>query len=256
MSDLPELLAIQSMMVASAVVFFRVAAVFALVPGFGQTLIPMRLRLGLAMAVTLVLFPLIDTAAQNPITLSDWLNLFFSETLIGLFIGLLLRALVFALQTAASIAAQSTSLAQIFGQTLDDPMPAIGNLFLIGALALLMILGFHVSLIQALAHSYGVIPLGQPIASGALLTSGVAELSHAFYMAFGLAAPFWLGGLLYNIGLGAINRAMPQLMVAFIGAPALTFLGLFLILVALPLILQTWSDAMFSLLLEIGAHSL
>jgi flagellar biosynthetic protein FliR len=84
----------------------------------------------------------------------------------------------------------------------------------------------------------------------------VTELSDAFYMAFGLAAPFWLGGLLYNIGLGAINRAMPQLMVAFIGAPALTLLGLFLILTALPLILKTWSDAVFSLLLEIGTHSL
>ncbi|MFC3118840.1 flagellar biosynthetic protein FliR [Jhaorihella thermophila] len=36
---------------------------------------------------------------------------------------------------------------------------------------------------------------------------------------FSLSAPFVIASLLYNLTLGAINRAMPQLMVTLVGAP-------------------------------------
>ena len=47
-------------------------------------------------------------------------------------------------------------------------------------------------------------------------------------------------GFAYNVALGAINRAMPQLMVAFIGAPAITAAGLLILLLASPVILHFW----------------
>lgn len=49
-----------------------------------------------------------------------------------------------------------------------------------------------------------------------------------------------------NLALGAINRAMPQLMVAFVGAPLITFGGLALLLVATPVILSVWLDALMA----------
>jgi flagellar biosynthetic protein FliR len=45
---------------------------------------------------------------------------------------------------------------------------------------------------------------------------------------------------LYNIALGVINRAMPALMVSFVGAPALAGGGLALIAVICPIILMVW----------------
>ena len=59
-------------------------------------------------------------------------------------------------------------------------------------------------------------------------------------LAFGLAAPFCAGALLYNLALGAINRAMPQLMVAFIGAPAITAGALLLLFISGPIALTHW----------------
>jgi flagellar biosynthetic protein FliR len=52
-----------------------------------------------------------------------------------------------------------------------------------------------------------------------------------------------IASLLYNVALGVINKAMPQLMVAFVGAPAITWGGLVLLLVATPFILQVWLTA-------------
>lgn len=63
-----------------------------------------------------------------------------------------------------------------------------------------------------------------------------------FANAFTLAAPFVITSLIYNVALGAINRAMPQLMVAFVGAPAITAGGLILLMLISPLILSIWLD--------------
>ena len=66
---------------------------------------------------------------------------------------------------------------------------------------------------------------------------GVAQ---AFALGFSLAAPFVIAGFAYNVALGAINRAMPQLMVAFVGAPAITAAGLLILMLAAPVILDFW----------------
>ena len=63
----------------------------------------------------------------------------------------------------------------------------------------------------------------------------------AFELAFSLAAPFLAAGLIYNLALGAINRAMPQLMVALVGAPAITGMALLILALAAPTILQVWA---------------
>ncbi len=58
-----------------------------------------------------------------------------------------------------------------------------------------------------------------------------------------MAVPFLAASVIYNIALGVINRAMPQLMVIFVGAPALTLGGLVLLAIAAPLLLKLWIDA-------------
>jgi flagellar biosynthetic protein FliR len=62
----------------------------------------------------------------------------------------------------------------------------------------------------------------------------------SFGLALSLAAPFLIASLLYNVALGVINKAMPQLMVAFVGAPAITWGGLFLLLITTPFLLPVW----------------
>ena len=73
---------------------------------------------------------------------------------------------------------------------------------------------------------------------------GVAQIANAFALAFTLAAPFVILSVIYNIALGAINKAMPQLMVAFIGAPVITAGGLFVLMLAAPFMLEVWLSAL------------
>jgi flagellar biosynthesis protein FliR len=88
-----------------------------------------------------------------------------------------------------------------------------------------------------------------PLAEDALRW-GLPQVARAFELGFILSMPFVLASLLYYVALGAINRAMPTLMVAFIGAPALTALGLILLLLAAPAMLAVWLDGVQGWLLR------
>ena len=166
------------------------------------------------------------------------------EATIGLALGLAIRLIAIALQLAGSIAAQSTALAQIFGAgATPDPMPAIGNILMLGR--------HHAGGRLGAARQGGarhgpllrILPMGLPLPAADLAAWGTARVAQAFALGFSLAAPFVIAAFAYNLALGAINRAMPQLMVAFVGAPAITAGGLLILMLASPVILHFWAAA-------------
>ena len=55
-----------------------------------------------------------------------------------------------------------------------------------------------------------------------------------------------MASFLYNVTLGVINKAMPQLMVAFVGAPAITAGGLALLMLSSPFLLALWGERLFA----------
>jgi len=224
------------------VVFLRVGPVMALAPAFGEQSVPMRVRLALSLCFTAIVAP--AAPAVNMLETPGLAWLLLAETAVGLTIGIGIRLFILALQIAGSMAAQATSLAQIFGGAASEPMPAIGHILVVSALALAVMSGLHIRLAELLILSYSPFPVGVFPQPSALAVWGVARVAQAFSLAFTLSAPFVIISLLYNLTLGVINRAMPQLMVAFVGAPVITAGGLILMLLLTPLILTVWHDAL------------
>lgn len=221
------------------VVFLRVGAFVSLMPAFGERSVPPRIKLVVALAFTLIVFPTVNIWQVDSSLLSI-IRLSLSETLSGLMLGLGIRMFVLALQTAGSIAGQSTSLAQILGSAAADPVPAMGYILVIGAIALAVMTGLHIKAAQLVIISYEFLPIGT-FPNGSVLSKwGLDQIRRCFALAFTLAAPFVLISVLYNLALGVINKAMPQLMVAFVGAPVITAAGLLILCMAAPLILATW----------------
>lgn len=233
--------AVQAAAAAGLAVFLRVGAAIAVAPAFGETGVPVRVRLGLALAFTAVVAPAVPEVAAAMARAPA--RLFLSEPLAGLALGLALRLMVQALQMAGSMAAQAVSLSQALGNAGPEPQPAIAQLMLAAGLALAVAAGLHVHLAALLVLSYGPLPAGRLAGAAELAAWGQAQAGHAFALAFTLAAPFAAAALVYNLALGVINRAMPQLMVAFVGAPALTLGGLALLAIAAPGLLDLWLAA-------------
>ncbi|MGR3514770.1 MAG: flagellar biosynthetic protein FliR [Paracoccaceae bacterium] len=231
-------------------VFLRVGAALFVLPVFGEAMLPLRVRLAVALAFAFIVYP---SVAQSPLADRQDSTMVllraFAEVVTGLVMGLILRLHIMAIQIASAIAAQSTSLSQLLGSNSIDPQPALGLVLYMAALALAVTLGLHVQVAMMFIASYSTVPVGvqlPPDISGLIRDAAAA----AFRFGFVLATPFVAASLLYNLALGVINRAMPQLMVAFVGAPAITMGAVILLAVTAPLILHLWVSA---LQLQIGS---
>ncbi|WP_434289795.1 flagellar biosynthetic protein FliR [Celeribacter sp. SCSIO 80788] len=232
-------------------VFLRVGAMMAILPAFGERSIPERVRLVLAIAFTAIVFPAVAGELQNlASTTSGLMRGLATEVIAGLLLGLVLRLFVMVLQIAGTMVAQSTSLSQIFGGGSVEAQPAIGHLFLVAGLALAVMMNLHVRVAEMLILSYDYFPAGSFIPTQDVMIWGVDHISSAFALSFSLAAPFVIASLIYNVALGVINRAMPSLMVAFVGAPAITLGGLLLLFATTPILLEVWRSGFAELLLD------
>ena len=224
------------------VVLLRVGAAMALMPAFGDLVVPQRVRLVLALAFTAVVSPAVS--AGIPAMDQGLWTLLLTETAAGLALGAALRLFVHALQIAGAIAAQATSLAQLFAGAGAEPQPAIGHLLTVAGLALAMAADLHVRIAEYFILSYDILPVGRLPGAADMADWGLVQVTRAFATGFSLAMPFVIASFLYNLALGVINRAMPQLMVAFVGAPALTAGGLVLLALSAPLALAVWLAAL------------
>jgi flagellar biosynthetic protein FliR len=233
-------------------VFARIGAALFLVPGFGERAVPVRVRLAAALALAVLLMPMIaPTVDHSPDTASALAKVILAEALVGLVIGLSFRLLVVALQLAGSLAAQNLSISQMFGAGVaPEPEPTIATLLGMGGIVLALVAGLHVHLVAALAGLYRVLPFGMFPDSGELAEWTTARVSEVFSLGLSLALPFIAIGFAYNLALGALSRAMPQLLVALIGAPLLIGLGLIVLYLSLPEMLARWGAVLVNVLAD------
>ena len=145
------------------------------------------------------------------------------------------------LEIAGTVAAQNLSIAQMFGAGVaPEPEPTIATLLAMGGIVLALAAGLHVHLVAALAGLYQTLPFGQMPGAGDLAEWSTTRVSETFALGLSLALPFIAIAFAYNLALGALSRAMPQLLVSLIGAPLLIGLGLIVLYLSMPEIFARW----------------
>lgn len=231
---------------AVVLTYLRVQACILAMPGFGERVLPGRVKIAIAMALAPILTET-GSAVEAPPTLIVLLGVAAAELLLGFAVGTLVRLLAFSINIAATAIAATASLSQIIGAPNEASPHPIGNIFHLGGIAILLAMGLPIMLVRLLADSLALWPVGRlPDAEG-LLTELVAILAHSFELAMVLAAPFILGGFLFQALSGVINKVMPALPVVFIGAPAAIMLALVALALLTPLLMGVWVDAVLSL---------
>lgn len=248
MTDTALFAALGDLLTFAVLVFFRVGAVVSVMPGIGTQSVPLRIKLVIALSLAAFFTTLLFVPGGAVPELTTMILV--TETIIGLAIGLAFRFLIFSLHTAGTIAAQSTSLSQIFGNASVEPMPAMGHILVVGGLALIFLSGAHLTFLHAMARFYEVWPIGSRPEPGELAMWIARHVSDTFTLAFRLAVPFVILSMLYNVTLGVINKAMPQLMVSFVGAPVITLGGMGCLALAAPFMLLHWRTAVESFLVD------
>lgn len=236
----------------AAIVFLRIGAMVSVMPGFSESFMPTHIRLITGLVFTAIVAPAIPQISP-PETILQYMGFVGTEAIIGLAMGMGLRFFVHSLQTAGVMAAQTTSLSQAFGGAGADPMPALGAVLWIGGLTLIVLLDLHLRAVELMVYTYDVFPVGLRPEASTLSQWGIYRISQAFATAFTLASPFVITAVIYNLTLGLVSRAMPQLMIFLIGAPVITFGGLAILTISSPVILDVWTRGLMSFIINPGA---
>ncbi|QBX33474.1 flagellar biosynthetic protein FliR [Paracoccus liaowanqingii] len=229
-------------------VYVRLQACILVLPGLGERVITGRVKVAVALALTPLLSGLAP-AIQIPLQPLGLVRQVGIEMLLGLAAGTMLRLLALAIDIATTAIAATASLSQIMGvQNEMSPHP-IGNMLHLAGIAILMALGLPVMLVELMADSLTLWPPASLPAADGLAMAVVRIVADSFWLAMLLAAPFTLGGFLYQSLSAVINRVMPALPVVFIGAPASILLALAALVVLAPLLLGIWADAVLGFML-------
>ena len=204
-------------------VFSRVGAMTMTLPALGEMTIPARARLMIALALSLVLMPLVGNLYPAGVRSvpSVLAAIVITEVVVGIAIGLLLRMVMGAVQVAGNVIATQTGLA--FAQGVDPTQGAQGalvSLFLsLLATTLIFISDLHHLLIGGIAHSFTTFPPGKLPATGDLLQLAVEITSGMYLIGIQMSAPFIVFGLVVYGGAGVVARMMPQLQIFFLVTP-------------------------------------
>ena len=223
-------------------VFARIGAAIMLLPGFGETYVPPRVRLVFAIALTVVLTPLVaDTLPGLPETVPGLFLLLGGEIVIGLFFGGLARLLVIALHVAGVVIGYQTSLAnaQVFDPSTAQQGSLIGTFLNLLGIFLIFVSDLHHLMLIALADSYALFVPGVALPFGDFSEKAARMVADCFAVGMRIAAPFIIIGMVFYIGLGVLARLMPQVQVFFIVIPLQVMLG-FLVLTLVLSASMTW----------------
>jgi len=214
---------------AGGLIFARIGAILMLIPGFGETYVPPRIRLSLALVVSLALWPVVSANLPGlPATIGGMAGWIIREVLVGLAIGALLRSFLTVLSTAGEVVALQTTLA--FAQTANPMQAQPGStlaafLMLLGT-TLIFATNTHHLFIAGLVGSYELIrPVG-PVLTGDFATLAIRTLSDAFMLGVQLSAPVLVFAIIFNLASGLVGRVMPAFQVYFAAAPLSIILGL------------------------------
>lgn len=236
-------------------VFSRIGAMVAVAPAIGESSIPANVRAMLALLLTIVIYPMAATQfALGDMSVFALLALVVREVLIGLFIGIIGRIALSALNVAGTVIAFQSGLAA--AQSFDPSQGAQGALIarfltLLGV-TMIFTTGLHHLLIKAIAQSFMVFPPDKPLMIEDAAQLIIMQVVSAFALGLQIAAPFLAYGMLFNIGLGIIARLMPQLPIFFVAMPANIMVGFILFMFTLSAMMlwfvQRFEDAIMMFL--------
>jgi flagellar biosynthetic protein FliR len=221
----------------------RISAMFVAVPLYSLRAVPARARLILSVAMTFVVIPLLPAIPVVDLFSYEGIRVAAQQVMIGLASGFIVQ-MVF---SSVIFAGQGVALSMGLGfASMVDPqngqqVPVVAQLYVIAGTLIFLGLDGHLLLIKMLLDSFTSLPIGIDGLAKADIWAIIAWSSRMFAGGLLLAMPVIISLLLVNIGFGVATRAAPQLNIFSVGFPVTLMLGIVLIWLTLPDVLDQFT---------------
>lgn len=216
------------------VILARMAAVIGALPIFTASQAAVRLRLGLAITISLLLFPILDISLTEQQTTTIGLGLVVvRETLLGLLMGFVIQLLFFAVQFGGTIVGYQMGFAtaNILDPQHQQQIPLLSQFQNVFAILIFLALDVHHMLIRVMVHSYDLLPPGAFDFSGGAIPFVMELTGEMFVLGLQIIAPVMVALMLSMFILGIMSRVFSQLQVFLLSFPI--NIGMALIIIGL-----------------------
>jgi flagellar biosynthetic protein FliR len=224
--------------------FIRISAMMMAAPVFGARLMPVRIRILMAFAFSLVAIPLLpQVPAVDPISYQGMM-IAAQQVLIGLAMGFMIQLVFQALVIAGESIANGMGLG--FARMVDPAngvqVPVVSQFLIVMATLLFVILNGHLMLIDLVVQSFRILPIDPQglSANGAWYVASWG--GQMFAGGLLVALPAVTAMLVVNISMGVITRAAPQLNIFAVGFPMMILLGFIFLAATTPSILTNFTN--------------
>lgn len=238
-------------------VLVRVATIIQLLPIFGSQSIPVQIKIGFSLILTVLLFPAV--MLSNPqidqlLTFPFTLLLVVREVLIGLAIGYTASLLFTAVQFAGKLV--DTEMGFAFVELVDpftnEPVTVWGQLQIILFTILFLVMNGHYFFILAIQKSFEVLPLmAGHLPDGRVITHLLGITGSIFVLALKFSAPIYVTLILTEVALGVVARTVPQMNIFFVGMPLKIVVGLGAAVLSLPMLITLFKFTVEGLVQDI-----
>jgi len=209
----------------------RVTGLLVVAPFLGSAAVPPRIKIGLALGLTLFLAPLVPGTA-SALSAPAMLVILLGEFAIGFFLGLTLQLIFEAGQIAGQVCGvqMGYSLASLINPDNSQADSAVLSTFYeLIVLMLFIQLGVPHWLLRGLARSFEYLPPGHFSLTWPAAHAFFEFSAGMFVAGLQIAAPVLVASLFADVALGFIGKASPQLPVLFVGISIKNLLGLALL---------------------------
>lgn len=232
---------------AFLILFARVGTVLMLLPVFSEDAVPGRIRLLIALGMSIglwgVLAPLMRAAAAAGGALPAVL---LAELITGLAIGALVKIVFSAVSMAGSIISSQIGLssALLYDASQGGQAALLSKFVTVAAAVVCMSLHVHHLWIGAIIESYRTFPIGGMPPAHDFLRAALDAVARAMTLGIGLSAPLLVYGIVFNVALGLSTRIAPAIQLFFIVQPLNILLGLAVMAMTMGGLLTGFAQAM------------
>lgn len=216
----------------------RMLAVVATMPVLGHRSVPARVKVGLALAATLVIAPTLPATTVPSLFSPLGAVTAAQQVLVGVSIGFTLRIVFAAIELAGELMGLQMGLS--FSGFFDPATATQGTPVgaWLGVIATLVFLGMngHLMVLHALGESFRVVPIGPESLGGADWRRLALLGTELFRIGVYAALPVVAAMLVCNLGLGVLGRVAPQLNLLAVGFSVTLLVGFSVLYLALPVI--------------------
>ena len=244
--------------ITGLLIFLRIVTLLFVAPVFNSTFIPKFVKILLALAITYIL---LYSVPKTDFVLTDsLLPLFFlgiKEVLTGLIMGYMLNFIFWGLSFAGFLLSREIGLmmANMFDPNSEAQDNILGALFVYMGIMIFFIIGGPQYVISSLAFSFRVIPLGALSFNESVFQLLIRLSASVFVLGVKIASPLIVAFFLVHVASGIIARVSPTFQVFFVLLPLKLGLGIFLMILMLPIfayairdILSAYENNLFEIL--------